>query len=151
MYETTRRVEFRDTDAAGIMHFASFFPYMESAEHELLRSLGTSVVVQDEEGTLSWPRVAARCDYQGPARFEEELTIRVGVERLGRTSVTYRFEFTRQGAAVASGSITAVCCRIAHGSPPRPVPIPLAVAEGLRRHLIDNASASGARSGAGGA
>jgi acyl-CoA thioester hydrolase len=42
-YRTTRLVEFHDTDMAGIMHFASFFVYMESAEHELLRSMGLSV------------------------------------------------------------------------------------------------------------
>ena len=27
-FTTTRRVEFRDTDAAGIMHFSVFFLYM---------------------------------------------------------------------------------------------------------------------------
>ena len=36
-YRTTRRVEFRDTDAAGIVHFSAFFFYMESVEHEFLR------------------------------------------------------------------------------------------------------------------
>ncbi|WP_231612238.1 acyl-CoA thioesterase [Novipirellula galeiformis] len=44
MYTTQRRVEFRDTDAAGIVHFSAFFPLMESAEHEMLRSLGISVM-----------------------------------------------------------------------------------------------------------
>ena len=39
-FRTTRLVEFHDTDMAGIMHFASFFHYMESAEHEFIRSLG---------------------------------------------------------------------------------------------------------------
>ena len=43
-FSATRRVEFRDTDAAGIMHFASFFPLMESVEHEFLRHLGLSVL-----------------------------------------------------------------------------------------------------------
>src|SRR3984893_8862096 len=47
-YRTTRRVEFRDTDAAGIAHFSAFFFYMESVEHEFLRSLGLSVVSEDE-------------------------------------------------------------------------------------------------------
>ncbi len=42
-YRTTRRVEFRDTDAAGIVHFSAFFFYMESVEHEFLRQLGLSV------------------------------------------------------------------------------------------------------------
>ena len=62
-FTTTRRVEFGDTDMAGIMHFASFFVYMESAEHELYRSLGMSIhsIVEDEH--ISFPRVSARCDY----------------------------------------------------------------------------------------
>jgi len=38
-----RRVEFAETDMAGIAHFSSFVIYMEQAEHALLRSLGTSV------------------------------------------------------------------------------------------------------------
>ena len=63
-YRTTRRVEFRDTDAAGIMHFSAFFNYMEQVEHEFLRHLGMSVLARDEEGAISWPRVSASCDYQ---------------------------------------------------------------------------------------
>src|SRR5213078_989612 len=43
VFRTTRRVEFADTDMAGIVHFANFFRYMESAEHEFLRSHGLSV------------------------------------------------------------------------------------------------------------
>ena len=43
---TSRRVEFCDTDMAGIVHFANFFRWMESAEVEFLRSLGLSVAVQ---------------------------------------------------------------------------------------------------------
>ena len=58
-YKTTRRVEFRDTDAAGMVHFSVFFVYMEQAEHELLRHLGLSVVLSDESGPISFPRVAA--------------------------------------------------------------------------------------------
>ena len=36
-FRTTRLVEFGDTDMAGIVHFANFFRYMESAEHAFLR------------------------------------------------------------------------------------------------------------------
>ena len=70
-YRTQRLVEFRDTDAAGIMHFSSFFLVMEQAEHQMLRDLGMSVVYPYEGGILSWPRVSATCDYQVPLRFEE--------------------------------------------------------------------------------
>ena len=39
----TRRVEFGDTDLAGIMHFANFFRFMEAAETDFLRQRGLSV------------------------------------------------------------------------------------------------------------
>src|SRR5688572_30626127 len=48
-YKTSRRIEFRDTDAAGIAHFSVFFTFMEEAEHEFLRHVGLSVHVQHEQ------------------------------------------------------------------------------------------------------
>src|SRR5438876_10650892 len=90
---TSRRVEFSDTDAAGIMHFAAFFRMMEQAEHDLLRSVGLSVVEHDLEGTLSWPRVSTKCDFSAAARFEDVLEIEVRVARLGERSVTYAHRF----------------------------------------------------------
>ena len=111
-FTTTRRVEFGDTDMAGIVHFANFFRFMESAETEFLRSLGLSVSWRDAGVKLGLPRVSASCDYQKPAYFEDVLTIAVTVERVGRKSITYRFDFANQrGEALAVGRITAVLIR----------------------------------------
>jgi acyl-CoA thioester hydrolase len=111
-FTTTRRVEFGDTDMAGIVHFANFFRFMESAETEFLRSLGLSVSWRDAGVKLGLPRVSASCDYKKPAYFEDLLTIAVTVERVGRKSITYRFDFTNQrGEALAVGRITAVLIR----------------------------------------
>jgi 4-hydroxybenzoyl-CoA thioesterase/acyl-CoA thioester hydrolase len=129
---TTRRIEFRDTDAAGIAHFSSFFNFMEQAEHELLRSLGLSVLMHDAEGPLSWPRVSVRCDFQSPVRFEDIVDIEVNIARLGERSVTYSFNFTHQGRPVAKGQIAAVCCRLRGDSPPVSIPIPDWIAEKLK-------------------
>jgi 4-hydroxybenzoyl-CoA thioesterase/acyl-CoA thioester hydrolase len=132
-YIATRRVEFRDTDAAGIMHFSAYFAHMEAAEHELLRSLGLSVVMRDEQGTISFPRVAASCDYSGAARFEELLDIEVRIERIGEKSVTYAFRFTRNDQEIAAGKMTSVCCRFdGHAAPPRSIPIPPQIADKLK-------------------
>ena len=123
-YKTKRRVEFRDTDAAGIVHFSAFFVYMEQAEHELLRSLGASVAMRDDEGEIGWPRVSASCDYRNAARFEDVLDVEVSVQRLGRKSVTYGFRFERDEIEIASGSLTAVCCRIRPGHLTESIEIP---------------------------
>jgi acyl-CoA thioester hydrolase len=133
---TSRRVEFSDTDAAGIMHFAAFFRMMEQAEHELLRSVDLSVVMHDASGKISWPRVNAKCDYLSPARFEEVLNIEVRVARLGKRSVTYSHTFSRQGQVLASGEITSVCCRVAEESPPVSIDIPPAIAAKLRPFVV---------------
>jgi len=111
-YQTIRRVEFRDTDAAGMVHFSVFFTYMEQAEHALLRELGLSVVMTVGGQTISWPRVSAQCDYRSPARFEDELVIVVRVARIGDKSVTYGFEFHREDTLLAVGTLVAACCRL---------------------------------------
>jgi acyl-CoA thioester hydrolase len=134
-FVTTRRVEFSDTDAAGIMHFAAFFRMMEQAEHDLLRSVGLSVVQHEVEGTLSWPRVAARCEFQSAARFEDLLQIEVRIVRLGEKSITYAHRFIRDDQTLASGEITAVCCRMQGHGPPAPMPIPAAIAVKLRPYV----------------
>jgi acyl-CoA thioester hydrolase len=131
-FVTSRRVEFSDTDAAGIMHFVAFFRMMEQAEHDLLRSAGLSVVMHDAAGKISWPRVAARCDFSAAAKFEDVLEIEVHVSRLGERSVTYEHRFLRGGKLLASGQITAVYCRIRDGAAPESIPIPAAIAEKLR-------------------
>lgn len=131
-FTATRRVEFRDTDAAGIMHFAAFFPLMESVEHEFLRHLGLSVLTSDETGPVSWPRVHADCDFRSAVRFEDVLTVKLTIARLGEKSVTYRFDIRHGEQLVAEGGIAAVCCRLSPDRPPQSIPIPADVAEKLR-------------------
>ncbi len=126
-FQTSRRVEFHDTDAAGIMHFAAFFTFMEEAEHEFLRAHGLSVLSFDEAGKLSWPRVSARCDYKAAAKFEDVLDIQVSISRVGEKSLTYDFAFSRAGQPIASGQMTSVCCRFQADGTPRSVPIPAAI------------------------
>jgi len=135
IFQTVRLVEFHDTDMAGIMHFASFFQYMESAEHELIRSLGFSVHSLIDGRTISFPRVAASCQYRSPACCEQELEIAVTVARLGTKSITYDFQFTHAEREVATGSITCVCCQMEAGAPLASVSVPMELAEKLQPYV----------------
>ncbi len=114
-FRTTRRVEFADTDLAGIMHFSNFFRFMESTEHAFYRSLGFSVENQGGGASLGlgWPRVRAECEYKSPLRFEEEVEIRLLVREVRNRSVRFEFRFRKmddgQAIEVARGALTAVC------------------------------------------
>jgi YbgC/YbaW family acyl-CoA thioester hydrolase len=123
-FRTTRRVDFGDTDMAGIVHFANFFRYMEAAEVAYLRARGLSVKLAWGDLEIGFPRVSASCDYIKPARFEDLLDIDVTVERIGAKSVTYAFEFSRAGEVLARGRVTSVCCRVAPGRPLEAIEIP---------------------------
>jgi acyl-CoA thioester hydrolase len=123
-FESRRRVEFAETDCAGIIHFTNYYRYMEEAEHAFLRSLGLSVRWPVEGGEVGFPRLAASCEFLRPVRFEDVLDIRLTVKRKGRTSLTYSFEFSKCGEPVARGEVTAVACRAGKDGAIRPVPLP---------------------------
>lgn len=129
-FHTRRRVEFADTDMEGIVHFSRFLVYMETAEHEFLAAIGSSVALNDGERRIGWPRVKVACEYHKPARFGDLLEIRVRVLRKGTRSLTYGFLFERDGESLASGEVTAVCCQLEPG-PMRAIPIPASIADRL--------------------
>src|ERR1041384_7043346 len=109
-YKVVRRVEFSDTDMAGIVHYSNFFRYMEAAEHEFFRSLGFSVVTRQVDPPVGWPRVRAECDYKQPLRFEDEYEVHMLVAEKKSKSLTYQFRIRKLNAQpseeVARGSLT---------------------------------------------
>ena len=128
-YRTKRKIEFSDTDMAGIVHFTRFFVFMETAEHEFLRSLGTSVATEWNGDKIGWPRLAASCEYLSPLRFEDEVDIRLRAIKKGPKALTYEFHFTHQGIDIAHGKVTTVCCITNPGEKLRSIPIPDFIAD----------------------
>ena len=129
-FTTRRRIEFADTDMGGIVHFSRFFAFMETAEHELLASIGAPVHFEIDGREVAWPRVAASCDYRSPARFGDELIITVRVVRKGTRSMTWGFDIRAGERAVATGRVTSVCCVMAAGGL-ESMPIPDVIAAEL--------------------
>jgi acyl-CoA thioester hydrolase len=132
---TTRRIEFGDTDMAGIVHFANFFCFMESAEVEYLRARGLSVKMTWEGQSIGFPRVSASCDYLKAATFEDVLDVEVSLEQVGKKSVTFGFAFSRLGEAIAKGNVTSVCCLIRPGQPLQGIEIPASYRQRLLEEI----------------
>ena len=128
-FRSRRRVEFADTDLSGLVHFSRYLVFMETTEHQFLESLGSPVHHRRGELEIGWPRVSAECQYLAPVRFGDELEIRLRVVRKGSKSMTYRFDFTHDGRAVARGRLTAVCCVVNDPAGLKAVPIPAAIAD----------------------
>jgi 4-hydroxybenzoyl-CoA thioesterase/acyl-CoA thioester hydrolase len=131
-FRYTRRVQFSETDLAGIAHFSAYFRFMEEAEHALWRAAGLSIGKAEETG--GWPRVAAAFVYKSPLRFEDEFDVAVTLTAVTRRSIQYGFTVTSGGTLVGTGSLTAVCTRKADGRM-HAVDVPPDVVARLRRAL----------------
>ncbi len=113
-FKLTRRIEFSETDMAGIVHFANFYRMMEVTEHAFFRSLGFSIHGHDPMSATGWPRVSASCDFRAPLRFEDEVEIHLLVAEVRTRSIRYIFVFRKvaDGSEVARGEIVAVCASV---------------------------------------
>ena len=110
-FSITRRVEFSETDLAGIMHFTNFYRWMESAEHAFLRERG----IESHDGEIGWPRVNASADFKKPIKFGDLVRVRVSVSEVRTRSVCYSFEFfvNDDDTVRATGEMISVCVKLA--------------------------------------
>ena len=113
-FKQRRKAVFSETDLAGIVHFASFFPYMEDCEHSFYRSLGYSVTnMLDDDGiNIGWPRINVSCEYLKPLHFEDEFEIQLLVSDITDKTIKYEFNFfDDEKALLAKGSVVVVCVK----------------------------------------
>ena len=125
-YRLTRRVQFYETDAAGIVHFSWYFRYMEEAEHALWREAGLSIHPPDSE--IGWPRVAASFDFQRPLRFEEEFDVRLRIAEITKRTIRYTCLIAQEDTTIAKGDLTIACVLKRPGEPMKSIEIPEDVA-----------------------
>ena len=126
-----RRVQFSETDAAGIVHFSNFFRYFEDAEHALWRENG--LCIHEAGAPLGWPRVAASCEYHRPLRFEQEFDVTVRVGELAKRTIAYTGEITRDGERIATGTWRIACVAKLPDGSMKSTEIPEDVASRLNR------------------
>ena len=96
LHEHTRRLSYADTDPAGILYYAAWFPRMEALQTEwlFLQDLRQDTLLE----RFGWWTVsrATRCDYLAAARLFDEITIELRLGNIGTTSVRFDFEMWRR-------------------------------------------------------
>jgi len=104
-----RRVQFHETDLAGLVHFSWFFRYMEEAEHAMWREAGLSIHPADAE--IYWLRLAASFEFHGALRFEDEFDVRLKVTERTKKTMRYTCVLEKGDAKIATGAMTIACVR----------------------------------------
>lgn len=116
------RVAWVDTDAGGRIHWSAVFRWAELAEHALLRRLG-----RDRDQAGPYPRRCAEVTYHRALVFDDEFEARLGVERSGRSSVTFGWHLVSRDELCVEGRHTVVHV----GADGRPAPWPQFLRAGL--------------------
>jgi acyl-CoA thioester hydrolase len=125
-YVHRRRVQFYETDPAGIVHFSWYFRYMEEAEHAMWRAAGLSI--HPPGSPIGWARVSAACDYMRPLRFEEEFDVTIRIAAISSKTIRYSCVLTKDDVTLATGSMTVICVRTMPNEPLKAADIPADVA-----------------------
>jgi len=98
-----RRIEWMDTDAAGIYHWTTVFRLAEAAEAAMHTALGIP-----NETFGACPRVAVSATFSRSLRFNDPVEVELAVESIGRSSLSYRLAIASEGERAAEGSLTVV-------------------------------------------
>ena len=97
-----RRIEWIDTDAAGIYHWTTAFRLLEAAEAALHTALGI------EDRTFgAMPRISVSVDFRRPLRFNDPVEVDLAVESLGRSSIVYTLAIHGPDGLAVAGEVTA--------------------------------------------
>src|SRR3954464_8679847 len=88
-----RRIEWMDTDAAGIYHWTTVFRLAEAAEAAMHTALGIP-----NETVGACPRVSVSAPFSRALRFNDPVEVELAVESIGRSSLSYRLAIDSVGA-----------------------------------------------------
>ena len=120
-YRLKRRVQFYETDTAGIVHFSNYFRYLEEAEHALWREAGLSISGGSDIG---WPRIEASFEYLRPLKFEDEFELHLRIVSKEPRIIRYEAVITKEGTRVAVGRLAIKCVIKKPGEAMRSIDIP---------------------------
>jgi acyl-CoA thioester hydrolase len=88
---TKLRVRYGETDQMGYMYYGNYGEFFEVGRVEMLRSLGLTYSWMEEVGIMM-PVLEMKCRYLKPARYDEEISIKVTVEKMPGVKILFKYE-----------------------------------------------------------
>ena len=102
------RVRYGECDPQGVVYFANYPEYVDIGMTGLWRErIGPYGEMVEAGSDMVVAELHLR--YRGSARFDDDLDIVIGVDRLGETSLTCSWRIERDGDVLVDGSIRQVC------------------------------------------
>lgn len=123
-FRSRQTVRFGDVDPAGIVYYPRYLHFCHVAMEEFFAgALGVPYPKLVAEERLGFPAVHLEVDFRRPLRFGDEIEIETAIEKVGASSLTFRFSFYRSGEdEPASVARVVTVCLDLDSFEKRPVP-----------------------------
>lgn len=129
LFTWTVRVYYEDTDAGGIVFYANYLKFFERARTEWLRAAGVDQQKLIASDGAAFVVKSASIDYHAPARLDDELTLTLTIEKLGRASVQFSQKAYLGDLLLVEAQVKVGCVDLATV---RPRSLPIEVADKMR-------------------
>jgi len=131
-FTTTKKIEFSETDMAGLVHFSNYFRYMEVAERDFFDSLELNLIQSAPNDLVGYPRTRAECKFSAPLRFGDTVKIHLAIKAIKDRSIDYQFRLFKldkkgEESAVAKGHITTIYTELTEDGNLQSRPLPKAL------------------------
>ena len=91
-HSTKIRVRYGETDQMGYMYYGNYAEFYEVGRVEMLRSLGLTYSGMEASGIMM-PVLEMKSKYLKPALYDEEITVKVIMDKMPGVKIHFRYEF----------------------------------------------------------
>ena len=103
------RVYYEDTDAAGVVYYASYLKFIERARTEWLRALGYEQARLAQESGIAFAVRSLSAEYLKPARLDDSLNVCTRMLSLGRAQLVFEQVIQRNAEILFSANVRVAC------------------------------------------
>ncbi|MCB1960433.1 MAG: tol-pal system-associated acyl-CoA thioesterase [Rhodocyclaceae bacterium] len=118
------RVYYEDTDAAGVVYYASYWRFCERARTEWLRERGFDQQALIDAHAIAFVVRSVHGDYLKPARLDDLLTVTTRIDTLRRASLSFTQQICRGQELLFAATVSVACLDTRRG---RAAAIPAAI------------------------
>jgi len=128
------RVRWAELDPQGVVFNANYLTYFDVGVTEYWRAIGCDYPGAFFAQGVDTFLIKATVEYKAPAKFDDEIAVKVRVSRVGRTSMTFLFAIERGDQLLVSGELIYVFANLSDKKPTR-------VPDAVRRAVLDHEQA----------
>jgi len=114
-----KKVYYHDTDAGGVVYYASYWKFLEEGRTEFCLERGFDVGKLFRAG-ISFVVVHAEADYKAPARYGDTVSVHTRVDSVGNSSIRFSQDIQNGAALLVSAQVVWAC--VGNDFRSRPVP-----------------------------